>query len=258
MYRVCITYHVLLGARGGFGHGLARAIWAQPDLLAILVACLAGWLLVARTSLAASTFELAVLAFLALQAALVRFGYAQYYAPWFLLGLVFVPYLELALRTVPLAHRLAVITGLLLAGLNGFRDLRAFADAHQTGRVVAFNAWAAQVVPPDAFVAGDLVHLPLYRRGVFYHQASSASPNDYSIEAALRELNLPASFTERTTPAAYDRELELARPILIVPGDLLSSEEKQAINRYLNRHPSWYRNVNSPAGPVSLRIGSGS
>jgi hypothetical protein len=253
VYRLCITYHLLLGARGGFGHGLASAIGAQPQLLAILVASLAGWLLVARTRLADATFELAIFLFLVLQAAFVSFGYPQYYAPWFLLGLVFIPYLEMALRVTPIAHRLAVAAGLVFAGANASRDLRTFITARQTAPVVAFNDWAAAVVPPDAAVAGDLMHLPLYRRGVFYHLASSSPPNGYSTEAALREMKLPPSFSERTTPAAYDRELEAQRPVLIVGGDLLSAEEQEAIRRYLGRHPTWYRTVGSPGGPVSLR-----
>ncbi len=252
VYRLCITYHVLLSSRGGFGHGLAESIGAQPQLLAILVASLAGWLLVARARLAGSTFELAIVLFLALQAAFVGFGYPQYYAPWFLLGLVFIPYLDLALRPTPMAHRLAVVAGLMFAGVNASRDLRTFVTTHQAASMVAFNDWAARVVPSDATVAGDLMHLPLYRRGVFYHLASSLTPNGYSGEAALRDLNVPSSLRERVTPAAYDRELEAARPRLIVRGDLLSTEEKEAIARYLGRHPSWYHTVSSPAGPVGL------
>ena len=209
-----------------------------------------------RTRLSASTFELAIVVFLALQVAFVSFGYPQYYAPWFLLGVVFVPYLELALRPTPIAHRLAVVAGFLFAGVNVSGDLRTFAAAHQTGPVVAFNNWAATIVPPDATVAGDLMHIPLYRRGVFYHLASSSPPNGYSTETALREMNLPASFSDRMTPAAYDRELETARPVLIVPGNLLSGEEKAAIGRYLDRHPTWYHTVSAPGGPVSLRARS--
>jgi len=191
--------------------------------------------------------------FLVLQAAFVSFGYPQYYGPWFLLGLVFIPYLELALRATPMVHRLAVVAGLVFAGANASRDLRTFIAADQTAPVVAFNKWASAVVPPDTAVAGDLMHLPLYRRGVFYHLASSSPPNGYSTEAALREMKLPPSFSERTTPAAYDRELEAQRPVLIVGGDLLSAEEQEAIKRYLGRHPTWYRTVGSPGGPVSLR-----
>jgi hypothetical protein len=253
VYRLCITYHLLLGARGGFGHGLAKSILGQPDLLAILVACLAGWLLVARARLSASTFELAIVVFLALQPAVVSFGYPQYYAPWFLLGVVFVPYLELALRPTPIAHRFAVVAGLLFAAINVSRDLRTFATDPHAASVVAFNAWAATAVPPEATVAGDLMHIPLYRRGVFYHLASSSPPNGYSTEAALTEMKLPSSFSDRVNPAAYDRELETERPFLIVRDDLLSSEEREAIKRYLDRHSTWYRTVSSPGGPVSLR-----
>jgi len=255
VYRLSIAYQLLLGSRGGFGHGLARSIWAQPELLAILVACLAGWLLVARTRLATSSFELAIALFLALQAAFVSFGYPQYYAPWFILGLVFVPYLELALRPTPVAHRIALVAGLLVASVNASRDLLTFATTHQTAPVVAFNKWAATVVPPGATVAGDLMHLPLYRRGVFYYLATSFTANGYSGEVAVREANLPPALRERVTPEAHDRELEAERPLLIVRDDLLSKEEKEAIKRYLDRHPTWYQTVLSPAGPVLLRAG---
>ena len=170
--------------------------------------------------------------------------------------MVFVPYLELALRPTPMAHRFAVVAALVLAGVNVSRDLLTFATAHQTAPVVAFNDWVAVVVPPDATVAGDLMHLPLYRRGVFYNLATSLTRNGYSGEVAVREMNLPAWLRERVTPAAYDRELETERPSLIVGGELLSEEEKKAIERYLGRHPTWYQTVPSPAGPVLLRARS--
>ena len=100
------------------------------------------------------------------------------------------------------------------------------------------------------------MHLPLYRRGDFHDLATSFAPNGYSTEAALAEMNLPSSFRDRVNPAAFDRELETERPFLIVGGDPLSSAEREAIKRYLDRHPSWYRTVSSPAGPVSLRARS--
>ena len=65
-----------------------------------------------------------------------------------------------------------------------------------------------------------------------------------------------AAFADRMTPAAYDRELETERPFLIVRGDLLSSEEKEAIKRYLDRHPTLYHTVSAPGGEVSLRAPS--
>jgi hypothetical protein len=100
------------------------------------------------------------------------------------------------------------------------------------------------------------MHMPLYRRGVFYHLAVSSSPGGYSTEAAMREMSLPPSLSDRMTPAAYDRELETERPLLIVRGDLLSPGEKEAIARYLDRHPTLYHPVSSPEGPVLLRTRS--
>jgi hypothetical protein len=251
-YRLSVTYHVLLGARGGFGHGLARALWEQPHLVAIVFSGVIGWLLVARTRLVAFTFELAVCLFLVLQAAFVRLGYPQYYGPWFLLGMVFLPYLEIALRRTPLAHRCAVAAGLLLAGVNVARDLQTFTGVNQTAPTVAFNRWASAIVPPEAVVVGDLTRMPLCRRGAFYHLASSSPPNGYQTETALDEMNLPA-IGARMSREAYDRELEAARPALIAPSRLLSAGESLSIDRYLTRHRTDYRSVDSPEGTVWLR-----
>jgi hypothetical protein len=252
VYRLSVTYHVLIGARGGYGHGLARALWAQPQLVALVFSGFLGWLLVARTRLAAFPFELAVCVFLVLQAALVPLGYPQYYGPWFLLGIVFLPYLETALRQTPLAHRCAIAAGLLLAGANVARDLQTFTSVNQTAPTVAFNRWASAILPPEAVVVGDLMRIPLCRLGAFYHLASSSPPNGYPTESALEELNLPA-IGARMSPQAYDGELETERPALIAPSHLLSSTQVLSIDRYLTRHRAEFRSVDSPEGAVWLR-----
>lgn len=252
VYRLAVSYHVLIGARGGFGHGLARALWAQPQLLALVFSGVLGWLLVARTRLAAFPFELAVGLFLVLQAAVVPLGYPQYYGPWFLLGIVFLPYLETALRRTPVAHHCVVAAGLLLAGANVARDLQTFTAVNQTAPIVAFNRWASAIVPPEAVVAGDLMHIPLCRRSVFYHLAGTSTPNGYQVESALEEVNLPA-ISARMSPQAYEEELESGRPALITPGPLLSSTQLRSIDRYLARHRAEFRSVDSPEGTVWLR-----
>ncbi len=252
VYRLSVTYHVLIGARGGYGHGLARALWAQPQLVALVFSGFLGWLRIARTRLAAFPFELAVGVFLVLQAALVPLGYPQYYGPWFLLGIVFLPYLETALRRTPLAHRCAVAAGLLLAGANVARDLQTFTGVNQTASTVAFNRWASAIIPPEAAVVGDLMRIPLCRRGAFYHLASSSPPNGYQTESALEEMNLPA-IGARMSQLAYEGELESARPALIAPGPLLSPPQLLSIDRYLTRHREEFRSVESPEGTVWLR-----
>ena len=253
VYHLCVTYHAILSAHGGFGHGLWAAILAQAELVAILVASIAGWLLCARGRLRACTFELAIIAFLCLQAAFVAVGYPQYYAPWFLLGMTFVPYLELGLRRVPQAHRLVLAAGLLFAGANVFRDLLTFTSVNQTAPVVAFNTWADAHVPGEATVAGDIMHLPIYRRSAFYYFAGSRQPNGYPAEAALTEMHLDW-IAARMTPAAYDRELEAGRPTLIVSSHLLAPFQDEAIARYRARHGAELRVVASPAGAVQLRL----
>jgi hypothetical protein len=250
-YQLCITYHVALGAKGGFGHGLAQAIVAQPQLVAVLFSALAAWLLVAERRLRRFPFEVSVVAFLIFQAAFVAFGFPQYYAPWFLLGLVFVPYVELVARRRPALHRFVIAAGLVFAGANLVRDLGVFPANNQTAPVVAFNDWARRNVPPDATVAGDLLSMPIYRRSPFYHLADSKQPNGYTTEAAMTDIGLPW-IAERMTPAAYDRQLEAARPALFVPSRLLSEPQSEAIARYRARHAAELHAVPSPAGTVEL------
>jgi hypothetical protein len=256
VYRLSLGYHAALNAKGGFGHALARSIWEEPALLAIVLAGAIGWVLVAGRRILDFPFELAILAFLSFQATFVSFGYPQYYGPWFLLGIALVPYLEVALRRVPIAHRLAVVAALVIATANIVRDLQTFGPANQTAASVAFNRWAWKVVPPGETVAGDVSKIPLYRQGVFYHLLSSYAPSRYAIESVMRDMSFPP-FSDRITPEAYDQELEAAHPALFVESKLLSALQSQAIDRYLARHHAEYHRVSSPRGPVLLRDGLG-
>jgi hypothetical protein len=256
VYRLSLSYHAALNAKGGFGHALARAIWEQPALLAIVLAGAMGWLLVAGRRILDFPFELAIITFLVFQATFVSFGYPQYYGPWFLLGIALAPYLELALRRLPMAHRFAVAAALVIAAANIVRDLQTFGGENQTAQSVAFNRWAWMVVPPGAIVAGDVSKIPLYRQGVFYHLLGSYAPSGYATESVMRDMNFPP-FSDKITPEAYDRELESARPALFVESKLLSAAQSEAIDRYLARHRAEYHRLISPRGPVFVRDGLG-
>jgi hypothetical protein len=136
------------------------------------------------------------------------------------------------------------------------RDLQTFTGVNQTAATVAFNRWASAIIPPEAAVVGDLMRIPLCRRGAFYHLASSSPPNGYRTESALEEMNLPA-IGARMSPLAYEGELESARPALIAPGRLLSPTQLLSIDRYLTRHREEFRSIESPEGAVWLRADLG-
>src|SRR4051812_50042173 len=103
-----------------------------------------------------------------------------------------------------MAHRFALVAGLALAGVNATRDLFTFVTAHQTAPVVAFNDWAAQAIPPDATVAGDLMHIPLYRRGGFYSPPRPLSPPGHSAGGRARGKKPPPPLLRPKTPPGPD------------------------------------------------------
>jgi hypothetical protein len=250
-YRLGYRYHAVLNVQGGFGHGLARAILGQPALLALLASSLIGWLLVMGRRIATQPFELAVFGFLSLQAAFVGFSYAQYLAPWFLLGLVFFPYLELALRRWPAAHSVFLAAALVCAAGNVVQDLGVDLRADDTAEVVAFDGWARARVPPDATVAGPYSRLPIFRRNALAVNAYSVAPSGISTAEILHELKI-APWDALATDSAYDQQLETARPALIAEGGLVPAAQSAAMARYLARHAAEYQRTEGPFGPVYL------
>lgn len=252
VYRLVIAYHQRLNAAGGFGHQLARAVAEQPALLALMASSLIGWFLVMGRRCATQTFELAVALFLAFQLAFVSFGYRQYFAPWFLFGVVFFPYLELALQRTPVIHRAFLVVVLMGGVVNVVQSVRGFQADDGVTKRLAFDAWAALRVPPDATVAGAVSRLPLYRRSALSVVVYSIAPSGISTADLLNDVGLPGLAAQATGEASA-RELEAAQPMLVIEGGILSPTQTAALARYRARHRDAYQRVDSPTGPVYLR-----
>lgn len=258
VYHMAITYHELLNRNGGFGHGLAEAVWSNKVPLAIIVAGVISWCLVVRERVGSATFELAVLGFLALQLVLVGFPYKQYYAPWFVLGTAFVPYVgRLLVRSKPL-YSLALAVAILYAGANAWVSYRQFhVDREAQGMIERFQ-WLESMVPPRAFVAASMAQVPpLFRRNAHYHISTSFSPSGYDTVRVMQDMNR-APFSERFTEENYLRELEVAKPVMVMIGPGLGQEQLRAVDRYLAPRARLYRRVDHPYATVLIRKASDS
>jgi hypothetical protein len=252
VYYLSLSYHSLLNKNAGFQHGLAAAVWSQSVPLAIVVASVLGWALLLRTRILRSPFELAVAGFLVLQLVLVTFRYKQYYGPWFLLGITFIPYLYVLLRRIGPLHSVVVAAGILYSGANVLDGLRTFKATNDAATDITFKTWTQNLIPEGGFMAVPLEMMPMFRRQVFYHWVSSFAPSGYDTEKIMRDLAMEP-YSSKFTEQQYDRELEARRPdVVILDGSFLPTQ-KSAIGRYLERFRSSYRQMQSQRGPVFVR-----
>lgn len=252
VYQLSIGYHQLLNARGGFGHGLAAAVVELPAPLALVLASVTAWASVVRRGALAQPFELSVAGFLAAQLLLVKFGFKQYYGPWFLLGVVFVPYLDVVLRSRGRARTSAAVAAVLFAAVNGFQAARRFARRPEAPTQVRHREWMETLVPRDARVLAPLDRRPLFRRDVLYHQVTSFAGNGYDTTQIMQDL-AREPFSGRFTEAAYLAEMEAGRPALIVVEGQWTPEQERALQLYLERHAGEYERLQGPDGEVLVR-----
>jgi hypothetical protein len=189
-------------------------------------------------------YEIAVLAFLALQLFIVDRPYKQYYGPWFLLAACFVPfaglYVERAFaRARPWCFALAIV----ISASTAWSAWQSFARDDGAQRMLAFydavTEWSAK---DDPIIAYPPLH-PVVRRDVFYGWNRTTDPAGFGTERIMRALAVPG-FSERFDAAYYRRELGANRPPVIVSprNDDWAYEPEQwaAVRDFLAMHRASY------------------
>ncbi|MFA6955380.1 MAG: hypothetical protein WC538_05860 [Thermoanaerobaculia bacterium] len=258
-YSLTIRFHALLGTNAAFGHGLAMALPQQAVLLLLIAGGAFCWAALCRkVQLRPSAFEITVIVFLPLQAAIVPFPYKQYFVPWFLLGATFVHFIPAALARVSLrVARLAAAAILLLALSAGM--FAAAGMAEEDGLRLAGDYWALleSSVPATGRVVASVPLHPITRLDACYGWMRSGDPSGrYETVEAMRDLNLPG-YSERFTAPWFDRELEAARPVLIATGPVgdyrLASAYAAAVADYARRHAAEYSAIKVRNGTLLVR-----
>ena len=257
-YHLSVTYHRLILQGAHFSTTLAGALMAQPFLLALCaggaLCWIAGWRSKAYTP---TRFEISVFLYLVVQCAFVRFSYKQYYAPWFLLAAIFIPFLLMfsgrVWRSLPavLAWILLLYAG-SVATVTGLR----FRQARGVEQQRAYFQLIGRITPPDARVLAAVPLHPVTMRDACYGWVRSIDPGGtYETEAVVRDLDVP-EVAARFSADHYRRELEEHRPALIAVGDRpdlrLAPIQAKVVAAYLQQRRDEYRVIR--IGPVTLWV----
>jgi hypothetical protein len=252
VYRLSLGYHKLLNAKGGFGHGVYDIVWGQKMLRNVVIASAIAWPLVARRRIHREGFEIAALVFLVLQLKLVTFGYKQYYVPWYLLAIVFLPYLEVLFRRVRLLHALLLSAAVVYVGDNVLTVYREYQDSHALVEDLEARKALEALVPPGSFVMASIETMPLFRRDSVYQYHTSYAPSGFDGTRVMQELQVQPFAAEFTTEKAR-AELEARPPYLIMNAARYPPYVRLALDGYIAKHDSEYRHEDGHFGPYLVR-----
>jgi hypothetical protein len=253
-YDLAIGFHRRFLSSTSFTRGLTASLAAEPILLAAAAAGAAAWLALALARrLRPAPFEVALLCFLTTAPLIVRLPYKQYYAPWFVLAALFVPFLGLALRAIGAGLARAALGVLLaLVIVQGWSATREYARVDQAAFFRSSWALMRDVAAPEGRVIADPQWHPVYRRDVFYGWFSTFDPLGRGQEFILRQWN-PQGYGERFTEEGYESELRAHPPALIVTvgeGFNLPATQEGVVARYVREHGGEYVPV-----PLAGRLG---
>jgi len=252
VYRLSVGFHARLNEHAGFGHGLARSLWQNRVLFAVVVASAAACIAQLGRRLRSHPFEMAIIVFLGVQMLLVSFPNKQYYAPWFLLGAGLVPYLELPFIRVTFLRSLFIAAALVYGVFNARASYQQHAHQARAGTEIAQREKILALVPEDGSVVASMERNPLFRRDTLYHIVSNSAPSGYGTTRIMADMNLQP-FSARFSTEFYRREMEERPPDLIMSVGWLTLEQHLAIDSFLDHHRADYRAAAGPLGPMFVR-----
>lgn len=252
VYRLSLFFHQMLNTKGGFDHGLAEIIWGHSLARNVLLASVIAWPLVTWRRFHRASFEIAVLGFLALQLRLVSFPYKQYYAPWYMLAVTFLPYLEVLFRRVRLLSSLLLAAAFLYAGMNSLDVYHGYEDRLDGPTSIKSRKELEALVPPGGWIVGAIEQMPMFRRNVFYTLINSFAPNGYGTARIMQDLKIDP-FSKEFTDENHRRDIEARRPDLIVLQAALTPMQRKATEEYVAKHGSEYTRRPGPYGEMLVR-----
>jgi hypothetical protein len=216
-YDMAIRYQWAVVSNSGFGRGLLGSVMAHGRLLSLVIAGLLAWAAyLARRGRRPTVYEVSLVIFLLAQLMLVDRPYKQYFAPWFLLGACFVPFIGAwATHAVPKATAVIVTGVVVLSGWSAVSSLWLFTRDDQARAMVGYYETLLRAVPSDAPVVAYPPLHPVTRRDAFYAWSRTTDPRGHGTEAIMRSLDVPG-YSLRFAPAYYREELETRPPALVV------------------------------------------
>jgi hypothetical protein len=256
-YDLSIGFHGRFLSTTSFRHGLMDSLTEEPVPLGLACAGAVTWAVLALTKhIRPASFELAAFFFLVTAPLLVRLPYKQYYAPWFVLSAIFVPFLGVALRAAGASlARIALVGVLTFTSVAGARAGREYGRVDQVAFFRTLWTLMRNAASPEGRVVADPQWHPIYRRDVFYGWFSTYDPRGRGQEVILREWN-PRGYGARFTDEGYASEIAAHPPALIVTvggGFNLPATQENVVARYVRDHGAEYVTV-PLAGKLGLLV----
>jgi hypothetical protein len=249
-----IGFHGRFLATTSFSRGLAGSIAAEPVTLALVAAGAACWLgLAIAGRLGPRPLELALAAVLVAATLTVALPYKQYYAPWFVLGGAFIPFVGLALeRWRTWAATAALVAAMAFASVSAWRAAAQYRAAQSTRFFRTLWALVDGAALPGGRIVTHPQWHPITRRDVFYAWFITWDPGGRGQDVILREWN-PRGFGRRFAEEGYREDLERNPPALIVTvgeGYDLPPTQEAALQQYVRERRADYLRV-----PLLGRLG---
>lgn len=217
MYEMIVQYNWLIRQKGMYPHGLWTKMLERPDILYLaffgwacfLIACI-------RQRRWPSPLEGAVFISSLLILGFERAPYKQYWAPFYLQQIVFLPSIGAVLPSRRVTSQFIVgVAGVALAAYFGWHTWGWVRDQKGLELYAAASREIDAHAPPGSFIWGQPIFHPMNRRDVLYAWHRSDSPVGYSTEAVMKDLAIPG-ISERFTSAYYERELTEHPPSVVV------------------------------------------
>jgi hypothetical protein len=234
-----------------------HSLGEEPVALGLACAGAVAWVVLALTRhIRPSSFEIAALCYLVTAPLWVSLPYKQYYAPWFVLSAVFVPFLGVALHLAGASLARTALAGILVfASVSGGRAARDYGRVDQVAFFRTLWTLTRNAASPEGRVVADPQWHPIYRGDVFYGWFSTYDPRGRGQEVILREWN-PRGYGARFTDEGYAREIAAHPPALIVTvggGFNLPATQENVVARYVRDHGAEYVAV-PLAGKLGLLV----
>ncbi len=253
VYRVVLGYHHVLNSQGGFRHGLYDIVVGEQTLgRNVVLASIVAWVLLAGRRIYRMPFEIAVIAFLVLQLALVEFPYKQYIAPWFMLALAVVPYLEVLARRSGLLHAFLLAGAFLYAGSSMVTAYRHYSERHDVVEDFRARVDLAALIPRRSYIVGTIETMPLFRRTSFFQLANSLAGNNYDGARVMQGLRV-SPFSEKFTEESARQQLEANPPDMIIISATYPSYQRRALDAYIARHATEFVRQQATYSTILLR-----
>jgi hypothetical protein len=239
-FQILVRYNAISNSNLAIHYGLLQSIVSGGALSWMILGGAISWAVYyVRHKTYPDPYELALAAWLMMQALLVAYQYKQYYAPWFLFASGFLVYLFRVLSDLLGRARVVIfVTACTVTATADFRAAQRWSDLGDVHTQERLIRWMNRVTrPEDRVVASPPFH-PIDRYDTFFVWFNTLDWRGFDAERILAQLPL---YQEHVAAGRFRAELEAHPPALVVLSRdwrvvPYTSGQGEALSEFLPRH----------------------